>query len=1049
MSSFNFQEVSVTDYGFPTAPPDPEMEHAFDGDASLRFAVNLGLVVTGAFAALLLFVERLRKKGKSHDYAPLPLPGDDHLEISANMHQNGTTALEQHLQSQGGAGGASSEDETSGFRKTKRNYLIAYLLAMFADWLQGPYVYALYDAYGFSKAQNGILFIFGFGSSMVFGTFLAGYADKFGRKKFCIFYCVVYTLSCFTKHVNHFYFLCLGRILAGIATSLLFSVFESWVVCEVMSSSSSLTGSGNTGAAKLSSEAQLSELFSAAIFGNSICAILAGFIAQLVSEGGGEFRRVFPVLGLQSWDHEQQSSNISLLAAAPLSGSTGGGGATTVTSDAYFYVGKFLGPFDVAAAVLACCGVFIHFKWQENYGSTGTTAGSIEESGSTGKIADTEEVELSNVKSPRLQELDGEHEHAFEIDMDENGKEEDSSPTGTSADKTPAAPVIIMSPSEVVLSPLGLALPPVLRPSSGVKQGRSASNKGRQLSPTSASQDHNETTSSTEVVDSEQRRKYDSSDMVQEEILRAPPFNTEKKSLQKPRSEALSDNEIAAAFHVLRTSPQVQKLGWMCALFESSMFIFVFLWTPAIHDVIPSAKKAPYGLIFALFMLACMCGSCMFSLLSSSQNEDNFTARANHRVPPGTKSAFAKFVSSCLLQRSSSAWSEKQLAALTVTVAVISNALVVVTSSTIVLLFAFLGFEFSLGLYFPTFGLLKSRLVPERNRAMLYNFFRVPLNFIVVASLAVDIPVRVGFALITCMLLLCGAMLWNTDLGGRDIANSTNRNRTRQSSDFTSQQVSEDEGREADEGVFVDEEVEENGVSHSTEQTEEEQQQKQYRTAKNNFSLELRDFSLRPTEPPAEERQTNAAGGQAGVGTGGTSTSASASSQLQNIKSVAQNKKPQQAGGAQIQTRSYAHGVLSIGIPAGKKQAEALPAQSTNTKPLPLERRLDIDDSEDEAAEDDGIYENFLVFTGSPRNSGNASATGRNNHPNADVEKVAGKTDLRDQRSRVGASGSNLQREKPNTAMRTREEQDVLDRNRLEQYLKALEESSSEEDGGI
>jgi hypothetical protein len=39
-----------------------------------------------------------------------------------------------------------------------------------ADWMQGPYVYALYSEYGFSKGDIGILFIAGFGSSLVFGT---------------------------------------------------------------------------------------------------------------------------------------------------------------------------------------------------------------------------------------------------------------------------------------------------------------------------------------------------------------------------------------------------------------------------------------------------------------------------------------------------------------------------------------------------------------------------------------------------------------------------------------------------------------------------------------------------------------------------------------------------------------------------------------------------------------------------------------------------------------------------------------------------------------
>jgi len=78
----------------------------------------------------------------------------------------------------GSAGAATATPEARGF---KRAYLVAYILAMLADWLQGPYVYALYAAYGFTKADNGLLFIFGFGSSMLFGTFIGGYADRCAR----------------------------------------------------------------------------------------------------------------------------------------------------------------------------------------------------------------------------------------------------------------------------------------------------------------------------------------------------------------------------------------------------------------------------------------------------------------------------------------------------------------------------------------------------------------------------------------------------------------------------------------------------------------------------------------------------------------------------------------------------------------------------------------------------------------------------------------------------------------------------------------------------
>ena len=46
------------------------------------------------------------------------------------------------------------------------------------DWLQGPYVYALYQHYGYTVKDIGRLFIAGFGSSMIFGTIVGSLADK-------------------------------------------------------------------------------------------------------------------------------------------------------------------------------------------------------------------------------------------------------------------------------------------------------------------------------------------------------------------------------------------------------------------------------------------------------------------------------------------------------------------------------------------------------------------------------------------------------------------------------------------------------------------------------------------------------------------------------------------------------------------------------------------------------------------------------------------------------------------------------------------------------
>ena len=85
------------------------------------------------------------------------------------------------------------------YRQFQRSYLFVYLLAIAGDWLQGPRVYALYESYHLSKHEIEVLFIAGFGSSMIFGTIVASLADKYGRRNTCLMYGILYGLSCMTK----------------------------------------------------------------------------------------------------------------------------------------------------------------------------------------------------------------------------------------------------------------------------------------------------------------------------------------------------------------------------------------------------------------------------------------------------------------------------------------------------------------------------------------------------------------------------------------------------------------------------------------------------------------------------------------------------------------------------------------------------------------------------------------------------------------------------------------------------------------------------------
>jgi MFS family permease len=194
-----------------------------------------------------------------------------------------------------------------------RSYLIVYFLAVCSDWLQGPYVYALYSKYGFKNGEIGQLFVAGFGSSMLLGTVVGSFADALGRKKFCYLYAFFYIISCLTKHFNSYWILMFGRITGGIATSLLFSVFESWVVCE-----NTKKGYGAD---------SLNTIFSLSVLGNSIVAITSGGVAQIASD----YFKYDP---------------------------------------GFFNTGSYVVPFDVAIGVLVALVIIMHFSWEENYGDS-------------------------------------------------------------------------------------------------------------------------------------------------------------------------------------------------------------------------------------------------------------------------------------------------------------------------------------------------------------------------------------------------------------------------------------------------------------------------------------------------------------------------------------------------------------------------------------------------------------------------------------------------------------------------------------------------------
>lgn len=376
---------------------------------------------------------------------------------------------------------------SSDFSAFQANYLLVYLLAVTADWIQGPYIYALYTNYGFTKHDIGQLYIAGFASSAVFGTIVASMADKFGRRNNALLYCFIYILSCLTKHSVNFKVLLVGRILGGIATSILFSAFESWMVYEHFAHRFSPTW--------------LRETFAKAQFGNGIVAIVSGLVA-------GYFAKRF---------------------------------------------GKVM-PFDIAILVLSTLAAVITATWTENYGD-------------------------------------------------------------------------------------------------------------------------------------------------------------EKQSVH---------GGFAQAWASLISNEVILLLGVTQACFESALYMFIFVWTPALQPMSDKAAEIPHGIIFATFMAATMMGSSLFAILSHYA-----------RVEIIMRNMFVLGI-----------------AAFTIPL---------VARSKPVMYLAFVMFEVLCGIYFPAMATMRSPYIPEESRSALLNFFRVPLNVIVVLALYEDLPNTTILALCGC-LMVCASV---------------------------------------------------------------------------------------------------------------------------------------------------------------------------------------------------------------------------------------------------------------------------------------------------
>ncbi|KND89865.1 Molybdate-anion transporter [Tolypocladium ophioglossoides CBS 100239] len=118
-------------------------------------------------------------------------------------------------------------------RAFQRRFLVGYALVVGADWLQGPHIYATYKyEKGLSEEIVALLYATGFIASAISAIFAGQVADCWGRKARCRDYCILSAYSCVMIHCESLLLLFVGRVFGGMATTILFSVFEAWMIAE-------------------------------------------------------------------------------------------------------------------------------------------------------------------------------------------------------------------------------------------------------------------------------------------------------------------------------------------------------------------------------------------------------------------------------------------------------------------------------------------------------------------------------------------------------------------------------------------------------------------------------------------------------------------------------------------------------------------------------------------------------------------------------------------------------------------------------------------------
>jgi hypothetical protein len=112
-------------------------------------------------------------------------------------------------------------------------FLFASSVIKAAIWIKAPYTFALFNrVHGFSRSEVGIIEALGSVTSLILSPIIGSMCDMYGRKKFCVMYCLCTILHICLRVTGDRTLAYFASVVTGICSVLIDTSFEPWLIYE-------------------------------------------------------------------------------------------------------------------------------------------------------------------------------------------------------------------------------------------------------------------------------------------------------------------------------------------------------------------------------------------------------------------------------------------------------------------------------------------------------------------------------------------------------------------------------------------------------------------------------------------------------------------------------------------------------------------------------------------------------------------------------------------------------------------------------------------------